>query len=109
MLIGATARLCWMSLSLTAPENRGTSETSQTPQTRSPVRRFSCGVTRRRMIGAYGDAGCSPHYDSQTRQPQLGASQSARSGSRHRVRTTSQATAAHARNVYLVSGAARLV
>jgi len=37
----------------------------------------------RRMIGAYGDAGYSSHYDSQTRQPQLGASQSACSSPRH--------------------------
>jgi YrbI family 3-deoxy-D-manno-octulosonate 8-phosphate phosphatase len=35
---------------------------------------------RRRMIGAYGDAG-RPH--AQTRQPQLGASPAARSRSRH--------------------------
>jgi hypothetical protein len=26
------------------------------------------------MIGAYGDTGCSPRHDAQTRQPQLGAS-----------------------------------
>jgi hypothetical protein len=37
----------------------------------------------RSMIGPYGETGCSPRYDSQTRKPQLGASHSARSGSRY--------------------------
>jgi len=36
---------------------------------------------RRSMSGAYGDTGCSPRYDSQTRKPQLGASYPARSRS----------------------------
>jgi hypothetical protein len=29
---------------------------------------------RRSMIGAYGDTGCSPRSEAQTRKPQLGAS-----------------------------------
>src|SRR5216684_4063642 len=32
---------------------------------------------------AYGDTGCSPRYEAQTRKPQLGASNSARSRSRY--------------------------
>ena len=38
---------------------------------------------RRSMIGAYGDTGCSPGYDSQMWEPQLGAPHSARSRSRY--------------------------
>jgi hypothetical protein len=33
------------------------------------------------MIGAYGDTGCSRRYDSQTREPELGVSPSARTRS----------------------------
>ena len=43
------------------------------------------------MIDAYGDTACSPSGDSQTRQPQLGASDSTRSRFRYRIRTAGPA------------------
>src|SRR5713226_6074647 len=50
-------------------------------QGRAPARILPRSHPRRRMIGPYGDAGCSPSSDSQTRKPQLGASRSATSDS----------------------------
>jgi hypothetical protein len=61
------------------------------------------------MIGVYGDTGCSVCSDSQTRKPQLGASHSARSRSRHRVRTAGGAIATHPRDVCLVARPSCLV
>src|SRR6266436_487436 len=54
----------------------------------------------------YGGTG---RPQAQTWQPQLGASNSARSPSPDRIRTAGRPTAAHDMDVYLVSGAAHLV
>jgi len=51
----------------------------------------------------------SPRYDPQTWKSQLGASRSARPGAPYSIRTAGHATAAHARNVCVVSKAANLV
>jgi len=61
------------------------------------------------MIGAYGGTACSRCYHSQTREPELGVSPSARTRSPYRIRTAGQATAAHGTDVYLLAWAPRLV